>query len=689
MAKSGDYFKSRHIQVQLDADNIAWLTFDQPDSSANVLTEQMFEELDAALDKVRQEPPKGLILQSNKKSGFIAGADIRAFARIDTDSKVRETIERGQSMFNRIESLPLTTLAIIHGYCLGGGLEMALACDYRIVINDRGNTRIGLPEVMLGIHPGFGGTVRLTRLIGPVQALPLMLTGRMIDARKAKQLGIVDESIPDRHSKSVARHFILKRPKQKRSLLLNHLANLAISRECLARLMLRKTALKVNAKHYPAPFALINLWRKSGDDEQAMLQGEMDSIVQLFKHPTTKRLVRVFLLREKLKNPGHRRVQPEFNHVHVIGAGIMGGDIAAWCALKGMRVTLQDRDPKYIAPAIQRAHALFTRKIRDKYARQAALDRLIPDHKGHGIEHADVVIEAIIENLEAKTALYADIESRLKPDAILATNTSSIPLETLSSKLESPARLIGLHFFNPVARMQLIEVVSSRITDEEQIQKGIAFSHAIERLPLPTTSKAGFLVNRVLLPYLLEAVELLSEGVPAKVIDDTAKHFGMPMGPIQLADTVGLDICLSVANILCAEFALTVPDKLQEMVDSGHLGVKTKRGFYRYKGKMPVCDDGNADCSVDSAEIENRLVLRLLNECVACLRERIVENAGLLDAGMIFGTGFAPFRGGPLHYLEDRGISELHTLLHEYNEKYGERFKPDAGWENLHELLGR
>lgn len=684
--------QSKHIIIEHDDSNIAWLHFDQAESNTNILSKEMFEELDTALDDIRRDPPAGLVFLSNKLSGFIVGADIKAFTRIDTVAQAKEIIETGQSMFNRIEALPIPTVALIHGYCLGGGLELALACDYRLACEDE-PTRLGLPEVLLGIHPGFGGSMRLIRLIGAMAAMPLMLSGRTVDAYQAKRLGIVDESVPRRHLKTAAIKRINNKPTVRRAKLISRLINHDLLRPWIAKFIKSQTEKKINKEHYPAPFALIDLWRRLGSQENEMMIGEADSIANLFVQATTKRLVRVFLLQERLKSLGSSKNEFHAQHVHVIGAGIMGGDIAAWCAYKGLRVTLQDREPKYIEPALRRAKKFYKKRIKNEFERQATHDRLIPDHKGYGIEHADVIIEAIIENLDAKATLYKEIVPRMKSSAILATNTSSIPLQELAAELDEPSRLIGLHFFNPVAKMQLLEVISADMTDPIQIQHGINFTRTIDRLPLPAKSTPGFLVNRVLLPYLLEAVELLAEGIPASVIDNAAKHFGMPMGPIYLADTIGLDICHSVADILANALGMPVPELLEKKLEQGQLGVKTGQGFYRYKKGKPIKEKSSPssaespEFSYGETEIQDRLILRLLNECIACLREGIIEDAALLDTGMIFGTGFAPFRGGPMHYLEDRGISETKRILEEHHQRYGERFKPDAGWNDVHALI--
>ena len=398
---------------------------------------------------------------------------------------------------------------------------------------------------------------------------------------------------------------------------------------------------------------------------------------------TAQNLVRVFLLQERLKSLG-KGVDFQPKHVHVIGAGTMGGDIAAWCALKGLTVTLQDREPKFIAPAVKRAHALFKKRLKVPHLIQAAKDRLIPDQHGSGVKSADVVIEAIIENKEAKQELFSQIESLLKPDTILATNTSSIPLDELSETLQQPDRLVGIHFFNPVAKMQLVEIVEGENTSQENKNKAAKFCRCIDRLPLPVKSSPGFLVNRILMPYLMEAVKLLEEGVPAQVIDRAATDFGMPMGPILLADTVGLDICLSVAEILGEALGLNVPEALRKKVKAGKLGVKSGQGFYQYKKGKQMKTKVNVDNSDSHSEdIADRLILQMLNESIACLREGVIGNMDLVDVGMIFGTGFAPFRGGPMHYMEQRGRQDIVDRLKELEGQYGERFAADAGWQTI------
>jgi len=673
-------WKNWHLET--DEDDVIWLHFDKAESSTNVFSADVFAEFFEILDQLSGINPKGLIILSDKESGFIAGANIEEFTQLESEEQALELIRVGQSAFDKLEALPFPTLSLINGFCLGGGLEMSLACDYRIAL-DEPKTRLGLPEVLLGIHPGWGGTIRLPRLIGAPAAMDLMLSGRTISARAAKKLGIVDRVAPQRHLKRAAKILILKRPAISASGKIRAIANTRVVRPLLAKYLRKQVAKRAPEKHYPAPYALIDLWEKYGGDEKIMLMEEAISVAQLVSGGTAQNLVRVFLLQERLKSLG-KGVDFQPKHVHVIGAGIMGGDIAAWCALKGLTVTLQDREPKFIAPAIKRAHALFKKRLKAPHLVQAAKDRLIPDQQGSGVKSADVVIEAIIENKEAKQELFSQIESLLKPDTILATNTSSIPLDELSETLQQPDRLVGIHFFNPVAKMQLVEIVEGENTSQENKNKAAKFCRCIDRLPLPVKSSPGFLVNRILMPYLMEAVKLLEEGVPAQVIDRAATDFGMPMGPILLADTVGLDICLSVAEILGEALGLNVPEALRKKVKAGKLGVKSGQGFYQYKKGKQMKTKVNVDNSDSHSEdIADRLILQMLNESIACLREGVIGNMDLVDVGMIFGTGFAPFRGGPMHYMEQRGRQDIVDRLKELEGQYGERFAADAGWETI------
>lgn len=671
--------KYRNWKLDRDEDDILWCSLDVPGKSTNVLSREVLEEFRAIIDEVEQSLPRGLVITSNKESGFIAGANIDEFTAITDEDEALTYINQVHDLFNRLEGLACPSLALINGFCLGGGLELAMACRYRVALDDA-KTKIGLPEVMLGIHPGFGGTMRMIRLAGAVQGIPLMLTGRSLNARRAQKLGLVDKVVAGRQLRRSAQTMILQQPAGKKASLLSRLANLPLIRPLLARYMRSQLSGKARKDHYPAPFAIIDIWEQHGGNETALLRAEAESIARLFLTETSRSLVRLFQLQDRLKR-NKSGVESRADHVHVIGAGVMGGDIAAWCALQGLTVTLQDREPEFIAPAVKRAHQLFKRKLKETRLVTAAMDSLVPDHRGLGMAKADVIIEAIVENVEIKQSLFREIENKARPDAILATNTSSIPLDEISSALDEPGRLVGIHFFNPVAKMQLVEIVHSAKTSGESIDRATTFVQQISRLPVAVLSSPGFLVNRILTPYLLEAVTLWEEGFSVEQIDKEAKDFGMPMGPIELADTVGLDICQSVAGNMAATLAISVPGKLQEMVDGGHLGKKTGRGFYRYeKGRLKK--DKNATLS-SQPELQDRLVMRILNECMACLHEGIVADRDLLDAGMVFGTGFAPFRGGPLYYAEALGVDKVVATLEGLSARHGERFSPHEGWASL------
>lgn len=661
----------KHWRLE-ERDGIATLTLDVDGKGANALSQEVLLELDQTLTEVAGKTLQGLIIRSGKPGGFIVGADVYEFQKVTDSARAAEVTRAGQMVFNKLEALAFPTVAAIHGPCLGGGLELALACTYRIAQDDD-KTRLGLPEVKLGIHPGFAGTVRLPPVVGDVAALDLMLTGRTVSASAARKLGLVDEVVPERHLLRAARAFIAKRPPRRRASWSRRLPGWPLLRSQVGRYMRRQVAKKANPQHYPAPYRIIELWEQRADQER-----EAVSCAELLVTRTSRNLVSVFLLGEDLKRNA-RKVPHEIKHVHVVGAGVMGADIATWAAYRGFSVSLQDRHPEALARAVKKAHDFYKKKLKKPLLVQAAMDRLMPDTRGSGIGRADLVIEAIVENIDAKTALFRQIEGALKPDALLATNTSSIPLETLGESLHDPSRLVGLHFFNPVTKMQLVEIVRGTRTSEAALARARAFTVALDRLPLDVKSSPGFLVNRILMPYLIEAMLMVEEGVPIGQIDRAAVEFGMPMGPIALADTVGLDICLSVAELLSGPLGISVPQGLRAMVERGELGKKSGKGFYTYdaRGRAQLLSEGRA---ATGSLVAERLVLRILNESAACLREGVVADADAIDAGMVYGTGFAPFLGGPMRYAESLGEDGVAQNLQRLAHEYGQRFQPDAAW---------
>ena len=674
----------KHWRLQLDADNIAWLILDKHGSSQNTLSAAVLEEFAQLIQQLKKSHPKGAVLMSGKQSGFIAGADVSEFGDIKSQSQALEMVQKANRIINQWENVAFPTVAAIDGIALGGGFELALASNY-IIVTDDDKTRIGLPEVLLGIHPGFGGTVRAIERAGPANGLDIILSGRSLRPSQARKMNLADRVVAPRHLKRAAVRLIEQQPPRKQPPRWNKLINSDVGRTGLAKMVRSKVAKKANPDHYPAPYSVIDLWQNFGDDRDRMLEEESRSISKLVTSETSRNLVRVFFLQEELKALGKpEQLQPfKPERVHVIGAGVMGGDIAAWCALRGCTVTVQDNNPQALARVVKRANELFKRKLRNPRKVQLALDRFIPDLDGLGVKQADVIIEAIFENLEAKQGLFKTVEQNAKADAILATNTSSIPLEDIAGSLEQPQRLVGLHFFNPVVKMQLVEIVKGEHTEQENVDRALAFTKQISKLPVPVKSSPGFLVNRVLMPYLMEAVELYNQGVPGKVIDKKATDFGMPMGPVEIADVVGLDICKHVATNLSQALGGEMPEILLEKVEQKQLGKKTGQGFYKWdKQGKPEKPDAENDYNPPS-DMTDRMVLRYINEAVACLREGVVDNENWLDGAMIFATGFAPFRGGPMHYVRKRGAADIKTRLNALASEYGDRFKPDPYWDNL------
>ncbi|MCX7114975.1 MAG: 3-hydroxyacyl-CoA dehydrogenase NAD-binding domain-containing protein [Gammaproteobacteria bacterium] len=639
----------KHWKVEIDHKKIAWLGLDRANSAVNTINHQILDELNSLLQDIEERADLiGVVIHSLKKKGFIAGADVHLFSKFETSEPVLEFLRKGQVVFARLESLTIPTIALIDGFCLGGGLELALACRYRIA-TDSIDTKLGLPEILLGFHPGWGGTVRLPRLIGGLNALgQMILLGKSVSGSRAKQLGIVDDVVPYRQLKRAAYAYMQQPPKPHAPSWMEAMTNRAGMRTLLAAFMRYKTSKFVNKNHYPAPFATIDLWEREGAvGERSYLQ-EIDSVEHLMtQNDTAKNLIRAFLLRDRMKGFA-KNSSFKAQKVHVIGAGTMGGDIAAWCALCGLTVTIQDKSIEQIAPMMVRATLLYKKVLKKPYLVQAALDRLIPDVSGEGIRRADVVIEAVFENLNVKRAIFKRIEAEARPDALIATNTSSIPLEEIAEALTQPERLVGIHFFNPVSKMELVEVVHSSKTASTVYDAACAFVGQIRKLPLPVKSSPGFLINRVLMPYLMSAVALLEEGHKPEQVDLAAKAFGMMMGPVELADTVGLDVCLAVAENLISHFGGTVPQLLRDKVKKGNLGRKSGHGFYLYKKGKAV--KKHIDASEKNDVLIDRLMGPLVKEANLCLKEKVVQDADLLDGGMIFATGFAPFRGGPIHW---------------------------------------
>jgi 3-hydroxyacyl-CoA dehydrogenase/enoyl-CoA hydratase/3-hydroxybutyryl-CoA epimerase len=674
---SGDQNEYRHWRMEQE-EGICRLTIDRADSGANSLSGEVLDELDRLLDGLGGTTLRAVIFRSGKKKGFIAGADIREFTTLEDQAAALRLIRRGQSVLSRIEALGPPTFALIHGFCLGGGLELALACRYRIASDDPA-TMLGFPEVRLGLHPGFGGTVRSIGLVGPLTAMKMMLTGNPLNARQALRIGLVDSVVPVSELERTALELLAAPPFPRLLPERERLAGQLPARADVARHLRRKAAAKADPRHYPAASALIDLWSGFGSDGSANYTAEAESIARLLVGSSARNLIRLFLLQERLKSLGRSAARAP-DSVHLVGCGERGADIAAWCGLNGRRVTLQDRDGAALDRAIERAKLLFRRQLKAGSAVQDALDRLVPDPGGQGVASADLLIEATGGNLDDKRALYRQLEQRMRPDALLA-GSSGIALEELAGSLARPERLIGLQFFSPVDRSQLVEVATLAGTDPDLAARARALVLAIRLLPLDVAGSPGFLVHRILLPYLLEAISLVEEGVAPDEVDRAATEFGMSVGPLRTADRIGLDSCLALAGSLSCHFPLEVPALLERFVAAGRLGCKSGIGLYRYPdpGKSGAGPSG----TVPAAEIGERILLRLLNQAVACRGERVVQDDDLLDAGMVFGGGFAPFRGGPLQHILAVGPAALWERLDRFRRRFGSRFTPHPGWQDL------
>jgi len=641
MERADPQVLAKHWRWEKDREGLVWLTFDKQGESANTFSRQALEELRSTLRAIAAEHPKGMIIRS-AKDGFVAGADVEEFTRFKSPQEAMAFVKLGWDAFQELSELSFPTTAMVNGFCMGGGVELALACRYRVALDDK--ARFALPEVMLGIMPAWHGVQWLPRLVGPAAAFDMLLTGKTVDAKRAKRMGLVDQAVPARILENTARIVTLEDKGRKPLSFMNRmmagpLKGLVVSQ---AR---KQVAKKARREHYPSPYAILELWRKY-DGNPFLASGDPSASVEsLFAHPTTANLIRIFFLQERMKGLG-KGSDFKARHVHIVGAGVMGGDIAAICAMRGLTVTLQDTAPDRLAPAVKRAAQLYKRRLRDERRVRDAMDRLIPDVTGQGARQADVIIEAIFENLQAKRELFAKLESIAKPSAILATNTSSLKLADIATALKDPTRLVGIHFFNPVPLLQLVEVVHGSQTRPEIAKNAAAFVRQIDKLPLPVKDAPGFLVNRVLGPYMQNAFKLIDEGAKPETLDAAMEEFGMPMGPAELADTVGLDICLHAGKSL-AKDATSIPKVLSSNVDAGRLGKKTGQGIYTWVGGK--AQKGQSDPY--GPELIEKLIAPYLTEAQRVLDEGIVAEADLVDAGLIFGTGFAPFRGGPLHYV--------------------------------------
>ena len=670
------------VLLRTGEDGIAVVRFDRPGSSVNVLDTKTLNALAEILGKLDGQSLRGVVFESAKPSVFIAGADLRELA--GTENRA-ELVDLGQQTFARIAALKSVTVAAIHGACAGGGLELALACDYRVASPERA-TRVGLPEVNLGLIPAWGGSTRLPRLLGLPRALKVILRGELMPASKAMALGLIDGMAPQERLLVLAGRFVAKGKPRGRNL--RRLAWIPAWQAVSA--LARNSVLKKTRGHYPAALRAIDVAAKSVVRSiPQSLAAEKEVILRLANTEVSKNLIRVFFLQDRAKHLPAPRAK-SLRKTAVVGSGVMGSGIAQWFASRGIDVLLRDVDAGQLAQGLQRSEKLFAearrRGLLSAAEAQAGMDRIIPAEVPVEMKRVDLVVEAALERMELKKEIFADLEERTRPETLLATNTSALSVTEISRGLRHPERVGGLHFFNPVHRMKLVEVVRAELTSDVAVDTAVAFVQRMGKLPVVVRDRPGFLVNRILLPYLLEAVRLFEAGAEVRALDESMLDFGMPMGPLRLLDEVGLDVASDVAQTLCAAFPdrMQMPEIFPQVLKAEFKGRKSGKGFYEYrKGRdasvNPVVlelrkrqDKGG----LAREELRKRMVLLMINEAARCLEERIVGDPRDVDFAMIMGTGFAPFRGGPLRYADAVGIGRITEDLRRLNEAGERQFAP-------------
>jgi len=687
---------NQNIQRAVSDSGIATLTFDRPDSTANIFDQRTLDELNGHLDFLESERSlKGLIIRTAKSKIFIAGADLNTFTREISAEHIAVVIEQGQKTFDRIARLPCPTVAAIHGVALGGGFEITLACDYRIASSDSA-TKVGLPETNFGIFPAWGGSTRLPKLIGLPNALQAILNGRQYPAEQALKLGMIDLIVHREQLTTVATKKIQQSGDKKRSYKL-HLSN----RPPLSRVIQSQAEKKVLARtrgHYPAPLKALEVACASLKmSHEESLANEKNKFVELALSETAQNLIGLFFLQErakKLKLPKELEPAPAaplkaVNRSLVVGAGLMGAGIAQWLSSRGIRVILKDVGPAPLGKAMQSIAKIYNEAVRrylfSETDARNAFDRVLPIYEEVPLREIDLVIEAAIEKLDLKQQIFSDLESKASPDLVLASNTSALSIDAIAASLQHPERVVGIHFFNPVHRMQLVEIVRGTKTDAATLNAAIRFTKQIGKLPVLVKDSPGFLVNRILLPYMVEAVRLFAEGYQIQNIDRVMLDFGMPMGPLRLTDEVGLDIAEHVAKELTSRLKHLAPlnDTLGKMIANGWLGRKSGKGFYDHgaRGDQKI----NAQLgdfhpveptTVNEGDLRDRLVLSMINEAARTIEEKVVASPEDVDFGMVMGTGWAPFRGGPLRFADHLGIATVVSRLNNLRDRVSADFEP-------------
>ena len=669
------------VVLQPGEDGIAFIRFDRSGSSVNVLDTLTLRQLEVIVNDLDRRSLRGIIFVSSKPAVFIAGADLKELAATEDRAGL---VELGQQIFTRIEALRCVTVAAIHGACAGGGLEISLACDYRVA-SDAHVTKIGLPEVKLGLIPAWGGSTRLPRLIGLPRALKVILGGDLMPSAKALKLGLVDAIAPPERLTLLAERFVDK-GKRRRSF--RHWRWIPAWQTVAA--LTRKSVLPKTRGHYPAASSAIDVVSKSVVRSiPQSLAAEKKAILALAEGDVSRNLIRLFFLQDRAKHlPAPKAASIE--KTAVIGSGVMGAGIAQWFAARGKEVLLRDVGPEQLAQGLHRAEKLFSdakrRGILSSCEARAGMDRIVPAEIAVQMNSIDLVVEAVSEDMQVKKTIFADLEERVRLDTILATNTSALSIAEISRGLRDPTRLLGLHFFNPVHRMKLVEIARGELTSDLAIDTAVAFVQRIGKLPVVVKDRPGFLVNRILLPYLLEAVRLLVAGAPIEAIDESMLDFGMPMGPLRLLDEIGLDVAGDVGETLCKAFPdrMHTPDVFAQLLADNAKGKKTGRGFYEYRSGRVVGvnrfaisrREADDKASLTREQLQERMVFLMINEAARCLEEGIVDDPRDIDFAMVMGAGFAPFRGGPLRHADHIGITKVTENLERLARSRERQFAP-------------
>lgn len=684
----------RHHTLDFDSKGFAILTLNEEGRTVNILSSEVLNELTQTVQRLHaMKQTKGLLIRSAKPKQFIAGANIDEIAAITVPSEAEHKAAYGQALMNGIESLPFPSVAAIDGPCLGGGLELALACTYRVV-GEGSHVKLGLPEVKLGIIPGFGGTQRMPRIIGMVNSLEMILKGKVIDGMRAFKMGLSDDIAASEILEDVAQEWLFRAPKLKRPTkisLRNRLIEKTPPLRKLAYKKAREATLKETKGFYPAPLAAIDVLEETyGMQGEAGYAIEAKRVGDLVINSVSKSLIRIFDATEQIRREKMPEAPKPVSKVGLIGAGVMGGGIAQLVSSKGKSVRLRDISMDALNKAMRVVAEINGKEVkRKKISKREAYSRttmIAPTTDLTGFKRADLVIEAVVENMNVKKKVFQELSGVVRFDTILATNTSALSITEIATAAEHPDRVIGLHFFNPVHKMPLVEIIKGRETSSQTVSTTLAFALAIGKTPIVVADRPGFLVNRLLGLYLNEAALAAEEGVPVAAIEQAMKDFGMPMGPFELMDEIGLDIAEEVGNYLKKSFAhFPAPSALIPKVKQlGRLGKKNGEGFYLHRGNEKTLDEKTIASLVTSstqtetnyAKLVDRFVLLMVNEAVRCLEEGVVSSPRDIDIGMIFGTGFAPFRGGLLAYANYRSLPDVEISLEELAAKHGDRFKP-------------